>query len=75
MSFFFILHCDFVFNIFFAAVRYSYRKYREMIFLKEGKFWMGTNDPDSKTGEYPMRNVAVKSFYFDTNPVINAEYW
>ncbi|KAK6965740.1 sulfatase-modifying factor 2 [Biomphalaria glabrata] len=56
-------------------IRYSYRKYREMIFLKEGKFWMGTNDPDSKTGEYPMRNVAVKSFYFDTNPVINAEYW
>lgn len=56
-------------------IRYSYRRYREMIFLKAGQFWMGTNDPESPTGEYPMKLVPVKSFYLDANPVINADYW
>ncbi|GFO45187.1 sulfatase-modifying factor 2 [Plakobranchus ocellatus] len=56
-------------------IRYSYRKYREMVLARGGSFWMGTNDPGSSTGEYPMRQVAVKSFYMDANPVINADYW
>ncbi|KAK3800351.1 hypothetical protein RRG08_052737 [Elysia crispata] len=56
-------------------IRYSYRHYREMILVRGGSFWMGTNDPESSTGEYPMRQVAVKSFYLDVNPVINADYW
>ncbi|GFR85820.1 sulfatase-modifying factor 2 [Elysia marginata] len=56
-------------------IRYSYRHYREMILVRGGTFWMGTNDPESTTGEYPLRQVAVKSFYLDANPVINADYW
>ncbi|KAH9492502.1 Inactive C-alpha-formylglycine-proteinrating enzyme 2 [Bulinus truncatus] len=56
-------------------IQYTYRRYREMIALRGGKYWMGTNDPESKTGEYPMRLVSVKSFYMDANPVINADYW
>lgn len=56
-------------------VRYSYRKYREMILIRAGKFWKGTNDPKSETGEYPLRQVKVKSFYLDSFPTINAEYW
>ncbi|RUS88737.1 hypothetical protein EGW08_003552 [Elysia chlorotica] len=56
-------------------IHYSYRHYREMVLVRGGTFWMGTNDPDSVTGEYPMRQVAVKSFYLDVNPVINADYW
>uniref|UniRef100_A0A0B7AIE1 Sulfatase-modifying factor enzyme-like domain-containing protein n=1 Tax=Arion vulgaris TaxID=1028688 RepID=A0A0B7AIE1_9EUPU len=52
-----------------------YSKYREMIFVRGGTFWRGTNDPQSKTGEYPLRKVTVKNFYLDANPVINAAYW
>ncbi|BFZ23913.1 hypothetical protein BsWGS_26952 [Bradybaena similaris] len=53
----------------------SYTKYREMIRVNGGKFTMGTNDPDSETGEYPPRHAAVQGFYLDANPIINAEYW
>jgi len=56
-------------------VRHTYRKYREMILVRAGKFWKGTNDPKSETGEYPLRQVKVKSFYLDSFPTINAEYW
>ncbi|XP_059167410.1 inactive C-alpha-formylglycine-generating enzyme 2-like [Physella acuta] len=56
-------------------IKYSYRRYREMILVKAGNFWMGTNDPESKTGEYPLKFLSLKSFYLDANPVINADYW
>ncbi|CAG5126537.1 unnamed protein product [Candidula unifasciata] len=53
----------------------SYSSYREMILVNGGKFIMGTNDPYSPTGEYPLRHVSVNSFYLDANPVINADFW
>ncbi|XP_012944158.1 inactive C-alpha-formylglycine-generating enzyme 2 [Aplysia californica] len=56
-------------------IRYSYRRYREMILVRAGAFWKGTNDPKSETGEYPLREVKVNSFYMDAFPTINAEYW
>nr|KAG5704766.1 hypothetical protein BaRGS_005222 [Batillaria attramentaria] len=57
------------------AVYYTYRRFRKMKLVRHGSFWMGTNDPKSETGEYPLREVQVRSFYIDIYPVINAFYW
>ncbi|KAL8564448.1 hypothetical protein ACOMHN_017590 [Nucella lapillus] len=56
-------------------VLHAYRRFRKMKLIRHGKFWMGTNDPRSETGEYPIREIPVKSFYMDIYPVINAFYW
>ncbi|XP_025084404.1 sulfatase-modifying factor 2-like [Pomacea canaliculata] len=46
-----------------------------MKLVEQGRYWMGTNDPRSQTGEFPVREVHVRSFYLDVFPVINAFYW
>ncbi|XP_076451402.1 inactive C-alpha-formylglycine-generating enzyme 2-like [Babylonia areolata] len=56
-------------------VFFTYRRFRKMKLIRHGKFWMGTNDPRSETGEYPIREIPVRSFYLDIFPVINAFYW
>ena len=56
-------------------MHYTYRRFQKMKLIRHGKFWMGTNDPRSETGEYPLREVPVRSFYLDIHPVINAFYW
>ncbi|KAK7094221.1 hypothetical protein V1264_007872 [Littorina saxatilis] len=56
-------------------IYYTYRRFRKMKLVRHGKFWMGTNDPRSETGEYPLREVPVRSFYLDIYPIINAFYW
>lgn len=56
-------------------IYYTYRRFRKMKLMRHGKFWMGTNNPRSETGEYPVREVPVRSFYLDIYPVINAFYW
>lgn len=68
------LFYEFCLNTTSAVLKY-YSRYREMILIRAGSFWMGTNDRTSKTGEYPMKFYPVKSFYLDANPVINADFW
>ena len=45
-----------------------------MITIKGGKFKMGVNDPTSTTGEYPVRNMAVKPYKLDRYPVTNGDF-
>lgn len=46
-----------------------------MVFLKGGKFFMGTDKPFlPMDGEGPAREVRVNSFYMDVYEVSNAEF-
>lgn len=56
-------------------IYHTYRRFSKMKLVRQGWFWMGTNDPRSETGEYPLREVQVRSFYIDIFPVVNAFYW
>ncbi|XP_052254554.1 inactive C-alpha-formylglycine-generating enzyme 2-like [Dreissena polymorpha] len=40
-----------------------------------GRFTIGINDPQSDTGEYPVRQAEVRPFYMDTYPVTVAQFW
>jgi len=42
---------------------------KKRIYLQGGDFKMGVKDPTSKTGEFPVRNSAVKPFEIDLYPV------
>ncbi|XP_032120621.1 inactive C-alpha-formylglycine-generating enzyme 2 isoform X3 [Sapajus apella] len=45
-----------------------------MVQLPGGRFLMGTNSPDSRDGEGPVREVTVKPFAIDIFPVTNKEF-
>ena len=45
-----------------------------MIYMEGKKFKMGVNDPSSRTGEYPVKSVAVKPFRLDRHAVTNGDF-
>ncbi|XP_044527883.1 inactive C-alpha-formylglycine-generating enzyme 2 isoform X2 [Gracilinanus agilis] len=45
-----------------------------MVQLPGGTFQMGTNSPDGKDGEGPIREVTVKPFAIDKYPVTNKDF-
>lgn len=45
-----------------------------MVQLPGGRFQMGTNSPDSRDGEGPVREVTVKPFAIDIFPVTNKDF-
>uniref|UniRef100_A0A8C5XPQ5 Inactive C-alpha-formylglycine-generating enzyme 2 n=1 Tax=Microcebus murinus TaxID=30608 RepID=A0A8C5XPQ5_MICMU len=45
-----------------------------MVQLPGGKFLMGTNSPDGRDGEGPVREVTVKPFAIDVFPVTNKDF-
>ncbi|XP_058300652.1 inactive C-alpha-formylglycine-generating enzyme 2 isoform X2 [Hylobates moloch] len=45
-----------------------------MVQLQGGRFLMGTNSPDSRDGEGPVREVTVKPFAIDIFPVTNKDF-
>ncbi|XP_045364351.1 inactive C-alpha-formylglycine-generating enzyme 2 isoform X1 [Camelus bactrianus] len=45
-----------------------------MVQLPGGRFQMGTNSPDGRDGEGPVREVAVKPFAIDVFPVTNKDF-
>ncbi|KAL5013769.1 hypothetical protein ScPMuIL_008039 [Solemya velum] len=52
-----------------------YGQYEMMRVLYGGKFKIGINDIQSKTGENPLRKAQVRPFYIDKYPVTNAQFW
>ncbi|XP_064611760.1 uncharacterized protein LOC135475753 [Liolophura sinensis] len=48
--------------------------YASMREIQGGKFKLGVNDPRSKTGEYPPREVKVRDFYIDLYPVTVSQF-
>ncbi|XP_041378048.1 inactive C-alpha-formylglycine-generating enzyme 2-like [Gigantopelta aegis] len=57
------------------AVLRSYKRYNLSMLFQGQEYWMGVNDPQSLTGEYPEMKAFVPSFYIDQFPVSNALYW
>lgn len=52
-----------------------YKRTNQMVFIKGGKFTMGTDKPFlPMDGEGPAREVKVDSFYMDIYEVSNAEF-
>ncbi|XP_077633915.1 inactive C-alpha-formylglycine-generating enzyme 2 isoform X2 [Crocuta crocuta] len=45
-----------------------------MVQLAGGRFQMGTNSPDGRDGEGPVREVTVKPFAIDIFPVTNKDF-
>ena len=45
-----------------------------MVQLPGGRFQMGTNSPDGRDGEGPVREVTVKPFAIDVFPVTNKDF-
>lgn len=45
-----------------------------MVQLPGGRFQMGTNSPDGRDGEGPVREVTVKPFAIDILPVTNKDF-
>ncbi|EAX07975.1 sulfatase modifying factor 2 [Homo sapiens] len=45
-----------------------------MVQLQGGRFLMGTNSPDSRDGEGPVREATVKPFAIDIFPVTNKDF-
>ncbi|KAF6357630.1 sulfatase modifying factor 2 [Rhinolophus ferrumequinum] len=45
-----------------------------MVQLSGGRFQMGTNSPDGRDGEGPVREVTVKPFAIDILPVTNKDF-
>ena len=64
-----------LFWVVFSSVLRSYRRYNTTILFQGLEYWMGVNDPQSLTGEYPELKAFVPSFYIDQFPVTNALYW
>lgn len=55
--------------------RPAYKRTNQMVFIKGGKFTMGTDKPFlPMDGEGPAREVKVGSFYMDIYEVSNAEF-
>lgn len=53
----------------------DHERTNSMVFLKGGKFFMGTDKPFlPMDGEGPAREVRVNSFYMDVYEVSNAEF-
>lgn len=53
----------------------AYKRTNQMVFIKGGKFTMGTDKPFlPMDGEGPAREVKVDSFYMDIYEVSNAEF-
>jgi formylglycine-generating enzyme required for sulfatase activity len=48
----------------------------EMVYVPEGKFWMGSEDgdPDARGDEKPQHEVYLDAFWIDRTPVTNGEY-
>lgn len=45
-----------------------------MVQLPGGKFQMGTNSPDGRNEEGPVREVIVKAFAIDKYPITNRNF-
>lgn len=45
-----------------------------MVQLPGGRFQMGTNSPDGRDDEGPVREVTVKPFAIDIFPVTNKDF-
>nr|XP_025873308.1 inactive C-alpha-formylglycine-generating enzyme 2 [Vulpes vulpes] len=45
-----------------------------MVQLPGGRFQMGTNSPDGRNGEGPVREVTIKPFAIDVFPVTNKDF-
>ncbi|CAK7305204.1 Inactive C-alpha-formylglycine-generating enzyme 2 [Vulpes lagopus] len=45
-----------------------------MVQLRGGRFQMGTNPPDGRNGEGPVREVTIKPFAIDVFPVTNKDF-
>uniref|UniRef100_F8WES7 Sulfatase modifying factor 2 n=3 Tax=Homo sapiens TaxID=9606 RepID=F8WES7_HUMAN len=45
-----------------------------MVQLQGGRFLMGTNSPDSRDGDGPVREATVKPFAIDIFPVTNKDF-
>ncbi|KAF6127542.1 sulfatase modifying factor 2 [Phyllostomus discolor] len=45
-----------------------------MVQLPGGRFQMGTNSPDGRDGEGPVREVTIKPFAIDIFPVTNKDF-
>lgn len=58
-----------------ANARSIYARTNQMVFIKGGKFMMGTDEPVFVAdGEGPSREVTVSDFYLDVHEVSNAEF-
>jgi len=58
-----------------ANARSIYPRTNQMVFIKGGKFMMGTDEPVFVAdGEGPSREVTVSDFYLDIHEVSNAEF-
>lgn len=47
---------------------------KDMVWIPDGEFTMGTNDPRSMPNERPAHTVKVDGFWIDEHPVTNAEF-
>ncbi|MES2731755.1 MAG: formylglycine-generating enzyme family protein [Bacteroidota bacterium] len=45
-----------------------------MVWIKSGKFGMGSDNDQSRKDEYPKHTVAVDGFWMDTHEVTNAQF-
>ena len=46
-----------------------------LAYVKAGKYRMGSNDPENaKTGEFPSKNVEVRTFKIDRYTVTNGDF-
>lgn len=58
-----------------ANAKSIYQRTNQMVFIEEGTFYMGTNEPVFVAdGEGPERLVKVNSFFLDVHEVSNAEF-
>lgn len=67
---------DYTFCIYFlcSSVKALDDPYASMREVHGGKFKIGVNDPRSKTGEYPPREVKVRDFFIDLYPVTVSQF-
>jgi formylglycine-generating enzyme required for sulfatase activity len=45
-----------------------------MVFVPDGAFWMGSDDPDAEPDSRPRRRITIHSFYIGRTEVTNAEF-
>uniref|UniRef100_A0A8C9DN26 Sulfatase modifying factor 2 n=1 Tax=Prolemur simus TaxID=1328070 RepID=A0A8C9DN26_PROSS len=57
-----------------ARLRLGNGQATSMVQLPGGRFLMGTNSPDGRDGEGPVREVTVKPFAIDIFPVTNKDF-
>ena len=60
--------------LFTAKILHGVARLNPMIYMEGSTFKMGVNDPSSKTGEYPVKTVAVRPFKLDRYPVTNGDF-